>query len=247
MRFLADLRRELAARGIRGRLAERIEAELADHLACDPAARLGDPAEIAERFAAELRVVRSRRAVWETFAALAVCAALLGVAERHPAGGASWAGIVVAVSAQIAFVAGCLALLRGVRARTAGDFHLAQRRAAVALVAGAGVAAGMAGEGRLLAYVCAAAAAVPLVVAASATRRAALVTAGGDSEGLAADLGPHARRILLALGAVAVAGVVVQGVVFEGSGWEGLIRGAVEAGGLVAGVVALGRVLGLRA
>jgi len=61
MSFLSDLRRELAARGIRGRLADRIVAEFADHLACDPDANLGTPEEIAERFAAELPVARTRR------------------------------------------------------------------------------------------------------------------------------------------------------------------------------------------
>ena len=72
MSFLADLRRELARNGIRGGLARRIELELADHLACDPHASLGAPAEIAERFAVELRVVRTRRAAIATFGALAL-------------------------------------------------------------------------------------------------------------------------------------------------------------------------------
>jgi hypothetical protein len=38
----------------------------------------------------------------------------------------------------------------------------------------------------------------------------------------------------------------LQGVFAEGSLGEGLIRGAIEAAGLLAGVVVLGRVLGLR-
>ena len=91
------LRRELAARGIRGRLAARIDAELDDHLACDPQARLGEPAEIAEHFAVELRRVRTRRAASiGTFAALAATALLLFVLARRrgrwrrPSASGSW-------------------------------------------------------------------------------------------------------------------------------------------------------------
>lgn len=243
----SDLRRELAARGIRGRLAARIEAELTDHLACDPEANLGEPAEIAERFAAELCIVRTRRASVGTFVALAACAALIVVAgAQRGTGGDPWAGLAFVGCGQVAFVAGCLALLRGLRARAAGDLRVAQRRGAVALVAGAGVAVGIAAEGHLLAYVCAGLAVVPLAFAASATRRAVQLTPGGEARGLSADLGPHSSLVLAALGAIAVAGIVFQGVVFEGSGWEGVIRGAIEGGGLVLGVTALGRPLRLR-
>lgn len=243
----AELRRALAAVGIRGRLAARIEAELADHLGCDPDANLGTPKEIAERFAAELRIVRTRRATFGTFAALAVCAALVAAAGQQHAAGHPWAGIALAVFGQIAFVAGCLALLRAFRGRTAGDLRLAQRRAAIALVAGAGVVAGLASEGRTLTFALAAAAALVLAFAASATVRARQLTPAADAAGLSFDLGRHAPIVLLALGAVAVGGIVFQGVAFEGSGWEGIIRGAIEAGGLAVGVAALGRPLALRA
>lgn len=248
MSFLPNLRRELSARGIRGHLARRIEAELADHLACDPQAHLGEPAEIAERFAAELRIVRTRRASFETFAALAACATLIVVAgAQRGTQGDPWAGLAFVGCGQIAFVAGCLALLRGLRARTPGDLRVAQRRAAVALVAGTGVALGIAAEGHLLAYGCAAIALVPLAFAASATRRAAQLTPDGEARGLSADLGSHSSLLLATLGSIAVAGIVFQGVVFERSGWEGVIRGAIEAGGLILGVAALGRLLRLRA
>jgi hypothetical protein len=250
MSFLDELRRELSRRGIRGRLARRIEAELADHLACDPAADVGAPAEIAERFAAELRVVRTRRASIVTFAALAVCAALLLAAGAR--NGSSSMGVVKGLSvfgalafAQIAFVAGTLALVRGLRARTPGDLRLAQRRGAVALASGGLVALSLVGLGQLWGVV----GVLPLLLAAVATRSAAVLTPVGDAPGLSADLPPvlrgHVRPVLIAAALVAVAGIVFQGVVFEGSGWEGVIRGTIEAGGLAIGVTALGRPLAL--
>lgn len=243
----AELRRELAARGIRGRLAARIEAELADHLACDADAQLGTPVEIAERFAVELRAVRTRRATLGTFTALAACAVLIVVAAGRGAPGDPWGGLAIVAGAQIAFVAGCLALLRALRGRTPGDLRLAQQRAGVALLAGCAIVGGLVAQGRILAFVCAAAGFVLLAVAATATRRARLLTPPGDAAGLSYDLGPHASLILFALGAIAVGGILLQGVTVEGSGWEGIIRGAIEAGGLAAGVAVLGRPLRLRA
>jgi hypothetical protein len=248
--FLVDLRSELARNGIRGRLADRIVAEFADHLACDPHALLGAPAEIAERFATELRIARTRRASLATFAALALCAGLLVAAGAQQSPGNPFAGLALVGFGQIAFVAGTLALVRGLRGRTPGDLRLAQRRATVALAAGAGVAAGFATEGRTLTYVCAALALPAVALAARSTRRAAALTPAVSAPGLSADLpGPlrgHPGLVLFALGAVAVAGIFAQGVVFEGSGWEGVMRGAMEAGGLAAGVVVFGRLLGLR-
>jgi hypothetical protein len=232
------LRRELAARGIRGRLAARIEAELDDHLACDPQARLGEPREIAERFAVELRGVRTRRASLGTFGALVAAALFLFILARNGSRGPA-VGLGILAFGQIAFVAGTLAVWRALRGRSAGDFRVAQRRATVGLVAGAGVLICIAPVGL---------AGLPLLaVAAGATRRAAALTPAEPAKGLSADFGPQARLVLLALGLIAVAGVAYQGVAFEGSGWEGLIRGAIEAGGLTAGVAVLRAPLALRA
>lgn len=241
------LRRALAARGIRGRLADRIEAELDDHLACDPQARLGAPEEIAERFAAELRGVRTRRASLGTVAALALTAILLAASGQSHASAAPWAGLLILAGGQTAFVAAMLAVLRAWRGTTVGDLRLVQRRATVALLGGTVVAAGLAADGRAVTIVFAAVSAVALVVAAHATLRAARLTPPARAAGLTADFGSHAALILLVLAAIAVAGVVFQGVAFEGSGWEGVIRGAIEASGLLAGVAVLGRPLGLRA
>jgi hypothetical protein len=113
----------------------------------------------------------------------------------------------------------------------------------VALVAGVGVCSSLAVVAGAVAL-----AGLPLIGAAAyLTRRAAALTPAEEARGLSADLGPHAAVLLTALGAVAVAAIAFQGVVFEGSGWEGIIRGAIEAGGLGLGVVALGPLLRLRA
>jgi hypothetical protein len=242
MSFLGDLRHELAANGIRGRLAARIEAELADHLACDPGARLGTPAEIAERFAAELRVVRTRRSSLGAFAALGATGLLVFVLARNGGHSPGFALGVVAFS-QIAFVAGVLAVLRAMRGRSAGDLRMAQRRALIALGAGAGVCACLALQTSPVALV-----ALPLLLAAArSTRAASAITPRVPMAGLRADFGPHARLVLAALGLMAVGAIALQGIALEGSGWEGVIRGAIEAGGLGLGVTVLGRPLGLRA
>ena len=70
MTFFAELRRELAACGVEPRRVRRIVLELEDHLACDSEAKLGEPGEIAVRFADELRIVRTRRAAVGGFASL---------------------------------------------------------------------------------------------------------------------------------------------------------------------------------
>lgn len=243
MSYSSELRSELARAGIRGSNAERIVAEFEDHLACDPNARLGAPREIAERFASELRVIRTRRATLGAFGALALSGIVfLVIAGTHGrSGGSPWSALVAIACAQIALVAGTLAVLRGLRARSAGDLRVAQRRAVVALVAGVGVALGLAGAGALAGLV-----ALPgLVLAARALRRALAITPDGEARGLEADL-PFPRVTLTLLG-VSVSGVVLlQGIVGEKSVQEGLIRGGIEAAGLLLGVVLLGRVLALR-
>jgi hypothetical protein len=52
--------------------------------------------------------------------------------------------------------------------------------------------------------------------------------------------------VLVSLGLLAAGFVAASGAVFESSGVEGLVRGAIECVGLLAGVVVLGRGLGLR-
>ncbi len=125
MTWLGDLGAELDRAGIHGATRRRIELELADHLACDPSseARLGSPREVAERFAAELRTTRTRRAAWRSFFALALTAGLLMVHARALSPVGNWSavagtnatfvslgGLMLVLCAQIAFVAGVLAL-----------------------------------------------------------------------------------------------------------------------------------------
>jgi hypothetical protein len=227
MSFLADLRRELARNGIRGGLAQRIELELADHLACDPEAKLGTPAEIAERFASELRVVRTRRASIGTFAALALSGSLLCLAVLAGARVGSYGGLQRSVFAplsalgmiafgQIALVAGTLALLRGLRPGGTGDLALAQRRAVVALAAGGLASACLAVNAiaapqmplwwRTFALASALLPLPALEAAHRATRAASSITPRGEAAvGLERDLGLRPSFALVALGATAVA------------------------------------------
>lgn len=249
MSYASELRDALARAGIRGAHASRIVIEFEDHLACDPNAHLGAPREIAERFASELRIVRTRRATVGTFAALALCGVVfLVLAGTHGrSGGSPWSALAAIACAQIALVAGLLALMRGLRARSVGDLRVAQRRAVVALVAGVGVALGLAGTGAYAGLV-----ALPgLVLAARMLRRASSITPDGEvhgveGHGLEADL-PFPRVTLTLLGAAVTGVVLLQGVVGEKSVQEGLIRAGIEAVGLALGVLVLGRVLALRA
>jgi hypothetical protein len=270
--WLDDLDRELAAGGISARRARRIRLELADHLACDPEAPLGTPAEVAERFAAELRGVETRRAVLTAFAALSLAAVLLAVAgiagpRRYPDTRGvrgtidAVSGLALLAFAQVAFVAGCLALWRVLRRDGVADLALAQRRAAVALVAGGGVSVALLVNAAVLRpmppawvalMVLAGALPLPCLALGGLRVRAAgaLTPVTGARTGLADDL-PHAVSghgpvLLATLAAGAVGLIVAQGIVVEGSVMEGIVRGAIEAGGLFLGVVLLGRLLGLR-
>jgi hypothetical protein len=241
--YSSELRDELARAGIRGAHARRIVTEFEDHLACDPEARLGAPREIAERFASELRVVRTRRATVGAFLALALCGAVFLViaATNGRSGGSPWSALAAIACAQIALVAGLLALMRGLRARSVGDLRLAQRRAIVALLAGVGVALGLAGAGAYVGLV-----ALPgLVLAARVLQRARTITPDGEARGLEADL-PFPRVTLALLGASVTGVVLLQGVVGEKSVHEGLLRACVEGVGLALGVLLLGRPLALR-
>lgn len=147
------LEQELSAVGISGRLRRRILTEVADHLACDPDAQLGDPRELARQFADELGSARARRAALASFGALALTGTLFAVAfllARGAAFGPAPAGapalgrlasLIAVVAPQLAFVAGGLAALRVFRRRAAGVLAGAEatiivRRAAVGALAG---------------------------------------------------------------------------------------------------------------
>ena len=270
--MIDELGRELTARGVDRRRRERILDEIADHLACDPDADLGEPRALAAQFADELAASAARRAAWTAFAALTlVAAALLATQAALPAvpdiaSGrsvvlAAVAGLCVFAGAQVAFVAGSLAALRALRLRrepalAAAEVALLRRRTAVALGAGAATAAGIALYAlnfwdqvprwwSLLSVVLAAAAVAPLAAAALAHARAGAlaVSVEGQAGGFAADLGPLARP--RAIGVAAVAAMLVGASLAERSLVEGVERAAVEAIAFTAGYLALGRPLGL--
>lgn len=256
------LREELARVGIRGRLARRIELELADHVRCDPSAELGSPALIADRFAAELRLPRTRRATYSGFGALALTAVLLMLPQRgmSAAGGfpdlggvrgdvASLGGLAIALGAQVAFVAGLLALWRFWISPQ--ELRLAQRRTGVALGAGLVVVAGEVTQAAALAP------ALPawwlaLALVAAATPALAL---GGAAQRVrvAAAITPDARTtrsfpsaLVVAVGAAAVLCMGVGSTIVEHTWIEGAWRGMIELVAFTVCFLVLGRRLGIR-
>jgi hypothetical protein len=221
--WLEELRTELASVPMPARRRARIQAELEDHLRCDPTAveRLGDPREVARGFADEVGTALSRRAAVGVFVALAPLGLLFGalfalvgalnvvVAHRM----AVDLGLILGT--QVAFVGGTLALLRAWRLRRArvvpaGQAAVLLRRGALGLGGGivtvAAVAAGasqapadVAAWFAPLAYATAGVGAITLTGAGVALAQAARLrpattgAAGGD---LASDLGPLVPRAL---------------------------------------------------
>ncbi len=147
--YLSKLDAELAGAGIRGGRRERIIAEFADHLGCDPDAELGDPVALAAEFADELGTSFARTAAFGAFLALAlagvlVTVRLLALLPLNAVGfGArdTVALLISAVAGQVALVAGGLGLLRALKLR--GRRTISRQEAAVlAHRAGIGLAAG---------------------------------------------------------------------------------------------------------
>ena len=157
---LARLAEELEAVRVPRTMRERVLAEARDHLEqlareeARPEAvgrRFGDPAVLARLVAAELATVRTRTATYATFTALALSGlvfvaslALVPAAGGWPdvfGGHVALAGPALALALlvlpQVAFVSGCLALVRALRVRhvaaTSAELSLLRRRGAVAL------------------------------------------------------------------------------------------------------------------
>ena len=267
MSFERSLHAELDRVGIRGALARRIEAELADHRRCDPAAELGDPRELAEQFAADLRLPLTRRAVRSGFVALAAAAILLVVVVAVYDATGRWAhldlfgtrgavvsggGIAIVVAAQAAFVAGLLAVVPIVHGRTdAPALRLAQRRLGVAVVAVSVVLAGVLVQtaaqapllpGWLVVFSAAAALApVPLIASSARTLRVASTLTAAPPERASLP-----RPLLAGVSLAAVVAMAVGSALAERSLAEGLFRGAVEALAIAACFALFARRLGLR-
>jgi hypothetical protein len=177
--------------------------------------------------------------------------------------------LVAALAAQIAFAAGCLALLRAWRLRNEPvigrpDALMLARRSAVGLASGAVTMVALpaaalafprtAGQTwSVLSWVVAG-----LALAALASAAPTVVDSfrlrpvrGGDAGDLRADLGawlPHALtpvRLALVLTAVIVVVMGLAGVITDDP-YDGLARGVVDGAACLAGFVVLGRYLGLR-
>ena len=270
--YLADLARELKARGVRGRSAARVLAEARDHLVELEQAhcsidRFGPSEQIAREIAAELATTRTIRSTYAAFAALALTAAtylgfmaLAGQPDlfsaRHEAIGVA-ATIGLVLFPQVAFVAGCLALLRALRRRasTQEELGVIRSRARIALGAGALTAVSMAVwivEFRQSAWllVFPLLAVLLLAVAAAVVGRAGEPQAPAgdppgdvfDELGFRMDPWPFAVLFALLVGALGFIG----GWVAEGDPGSGLVRGAFEAAAVLACFAALGRRLALR-
>ncbi len=282
MSYRDELWRELTAVGITGGLRSRIVAEIEDHLACDPGAELGAPAALAAQFADELGTSRARRAGGRSFAALALAGILFGVTFVAAPGGlfraisahTTWLGtlaaIVATVGAQVALVAGALAVCRVLRRRRAAVMPSAE--ATIVLRRGAvGVAAGIATMAALglaavelrhaqpgwwvtLAEVAAAvgiaglAAAVPSLMASLRVRPVATGSAGDLFDDIG-QLLPHTlhgrpwRLALLVSAGVAV--VIALAGVATADPFDGIARGLADGLLCLLGFATLGRYLGL--
>ncbi len=258
---MIGLRAELARVGIRGRLAQRIVLELDDHQRCDPSADLGTPRMIAERFAEELRVPRTRRSTYVGFAALTVAAlAILASASGGGlavSGTRSWieslGGLGVLFGGQVAFVAGVLALWRALhRLRTPAELRLVQRRTGVALAAGV-FALGAHAVQTVAVQPYMSTLWFALAIPATLLPALALGVAAHGVHGAVAitpDTAPARRpfpwRLVVAIGAAAVAVIVVGSAFAEHSWVEGLSRGVLESIGFALCFALFGRRLGIR-
>jgi hypothetical protein len=268
-----ELRRELAAAGVRGRWQRRALEEARDHVA-ESGGAFGDPRALAAAIAAVVGTSRTRRAAWAAFAALALTgaaylAAWLLVADggqpditsaRSPALGIAVTLALVFVP-QVTFVAGVLTAWRALRLPTpapGAELRVVRRRAAVALAGGAVTALcwllyvqqfSVSSAIVVLAVVALAglAAAAWRVRGAAGPRVQPEGTAGDvfDDLGLPA-LRAHQWAFAVAVAVAIGASAVVVGWRAEGTLGDGLVRGLPEAAAVLVAYVALGRVLSLR-
>lgn len=275
--YLKRLERELRAVGIHGRLRLRILAEAEDHLRSDPEAprRFGEPAEVANAFAAELGARASRRAAVSGFLALGVAGAVFAVSFV----GASFAGQpppdtwpllaalafpVLIVAPQVAFVAGVLALVRSLRRREpvlpTAELMVINRRTGLAL--GSGLATmgalvlfafalrgDLAGWWLVATFVGAAGASVLLLLALAPVAGAVRLRprVAGEAGDVFDDLGlGRTDPWRLARRVAFAAGLVVWlAAAVQGDPLDGAIQGTAEALACLGGFAVLGRFLGL--
>lgn len=275
---LGDLQRELAQVGIPARRSDRIVTEFEDHLASDPDAPLGEPKAIARQFADELGTSLARRAAFRAFLSLAVAGGVVAAAIlRVSAQGGVYdlrlgAPIVVLLLAcllagQIAFVSGCLGVLRAFwlrdqRVICTGEAAVLGRRAGVGLVTGALTLAALPVISlaahhvfsEAFAFVAAGIGLAAIAVAAPAVRDAARLrpVEPGDAGDLFSDLGPFAPRGVSAwrfaiVFAAGVALVIALAGVAANDPYDGIARGLANGLACLGCFAVLGRYLGLTA
>jgi hypothetical protein len=244
---------ELRAVGIPRRRRQRIAAELADHLACNPDAQLGEPRDLARRFADELGTAYARSAGFGIFLALAPVGLLFGVLVLVSGFAVVNGGVVIGT--QLAFVGGMLALLRawrlrGARVVSTHDAVVLRRRAELGIAGGALTLASIAGGPTTwLVWTTVAAGAVLLGASAATVARAARIrpAADGPRRDLSFDLGVAVapwRLAFLITGAVALC-IAVDGVVASDP-IDGLARAVLDGLLCLSGFAVLGGWLGLR-
>jgi hypothetical protein len=162
--FTQRLDHELAARQVRPSARRRVLLEYSDHIACEPSSedRLGDPAQLAQTFAAELAADDARHLTRTTFlglvlAAVALIAGQVGIGQSGAYPGfdhgtsvaiALPAILMILIAPQVALVSGSLAALRAVRRWRArqlpdNEVRLMYRRCSVARAAGLVTCAGL--------------------------------------------------------------------------------------------------------
>jgi hypothetical protein len=260
---------ELRRAGIPRARRSRIVAELADHLACDPEARLGDPAELARQFADELGTALARRAAYSSFLALVplgiLFAALFGFTAVYTTSAPLVLTLALVVGIQLAFVGGVLAVLRAWRLRRAAVVPAAEarvllRRGAVGLAGGgitvaalALLASGYYREAQwsqpAFAWVTVGVGAAAVVAGAVAVVRGRrlLPLADGSAADLAFDLGVSVNpwRLALAIAGGLALCIALAGLV-QADPLDGLVRAVGDGLLCLAGFAVLGRPLGLR-
>jgi hypothetical protein len=270
-RYLRELERDLAARGVRGRAAERVLAEARDHLLeLEDLERFGPSDRIASEVAAQLATTRTIRSAYGAFIALAVTGfaylAFLALAGQPDLFAASHEAVGVAVTLalvlfpQVAFVSGCLALLRALRRRGGGtasaeELEVVRARTAVALAAGVLTAASMAvwtleyrQSGWLLVLPALAAVALAVGVRSVAIAGQPRALSEGPAGDVFDDLGFRVDPWRFALVFAALIGVLgfAGGWVAEGDPGSGIVRGAFETAAVLTCFALLGRRLALR-
>ncbi len=280
MSYLDDLSQELRAVGIRGRRHARIRDEFADHLECNPQAELGNPRELAHQFADELGTAMARNAALIAFAALVLVgsAVIARLATYLPLRNTNFSArdtaalTICFVTAQVAFVAGGLGLVRAVRLRNhqtipAAEARILRRRAAVGLLAGVAASVALpfhassqhnATPGDWMGYVAIALTVIVSTLAAWPVITALRVkpTASGSASDLFDDLGPLAGLATALAGrsvtrfagilAAALALAIATAGFAADDGFDGLVRGLAEGAIFLACYATLGRFLGLR-